>query len=394
MDPVKTGLFIQTLRKERRLTQQELAELLLVTNKAISRWETGEGFPDVVILPRLSEVLGVSVDEILAGSYLRKAESNILTQSYKLKNTLLLTKVIMFLSFVLFLGLTYSTYKVWIGFLGYVLPSTLGLTWLFIQRSNYIESCLYDEEDRIIIFKALKESLTMYICFFIMSLPQLIAIGSMGQWVNGVLNIGTYGVYATFLGSIFYLGLSYYFYHMFEQGKYQIYEPRIIRKILIYTITLYIILFSIYVIIGYNHVLDADAFIVVLMSSVHTIYMIILIRMKKASLKHLLALLGLSFILLYFIIGEANGFILNAIIVLYFVLTLTFLVISLIKLNNGHIDGWFYVFYQNLWLYLFVFLFTTGAILVFVIMYVAYVLIDIFVISKKEMIMITEQTEL
>ncbi len=394
MDPVKTGLFIQTLRKERRLTQQELAELLLVTNKAISRWETGEGFPDVVILPRLSEVLGVSVDEILAGSYLRKKESNILTQSYKLKNTLLLTKVIMFLSFVLFLGLTYSTYKVWIGFLGYVLPSTLGLTWLFIQRSNYIESCLYDEEDRIIIFKALKESLTMYICFFIMTLPQLIAIGSMGQWVNGVLNIGTYGVYATFLGSIFYLGLSYYFYHMFEQGKYQIYEPRIIRKILIYTITLYIILFSIYVIIGYNHVLDADAFIVVLMSLVHTIYMIILIRMKKASLKHLLALLGLSFILLYFIIGEANGFILNAFIVLYFVLTLTFLVISLIKLNNGHIDGWFYVFYQNLWLYLFVFLFTTGAILVFVIMYVAYVLIDIFVISKKEMIMITERTEL
>jgi len=393
MDPFKTGLFIQTLRKERRLTQQELAELLLVTNKAISRWETGEGFPDVVILPRLSEVLGVSVDEILAGSYLRKAESNILTQSYKLKNTLLLTKVIMFLSFVLFLGLTYSTYKVWIGFLGYVLPATLGLTWLLIQRSNYIESCLYDEEDRIIIFKALKESLTMYICFFIMTLPQLIAIGSMGQWVNGVLSIGTYGIYATFLGSILYLGLSYYFYHMFEQGKYQTYEPRFIRKILIYTITLYILLFSIYVIIGYNHVLDADAFIVVLMSLVHTIYMIILIRMKKASLKHLLALLGLSFILLYFIIGEANGLILKVFIILYIILTLTFLILSLIKLHKGHIDGWFYVFYQNLWLYLFVFLFTTGAILVFVIMYVAYVLIDIFVISKKEKIMIRDQTE-
>ncbi len=67
MDAKLTGRFIAGLRKERGLTQGELAAELNVTNKAVSRWETGAGFPDVDSMMALSEFFGVSVNELLLG---------------------------------------------------------------------------------------------------------------------------------------------------------------------------------------------------------------------------------------------------------------------------------------------------------------------------------------
>ena len=67
MNAKTTGEFILQKRKEKNLTQAELADLLGVTNKAVSRWETGEGFPDVTMLPQIATVLGTTVDEILNG---------------------------------------------------------------------------------------------------------------------------------------------------------------------------------------------------------------------------------------------------------------------------------------------------------------------------------------
>lgn len=65
----RTGQFISERRKAIGLTQKELAERLGVTNKAVSKWETGGGMPDVSMLKKLSEILEVSVDELLAGEY-------------------------------------------------------------------------------------------------------------------------------------------------------------------------------------------------------------------------------------------------------------------------------------------------------------------------------------
>ncbi len=67
MDSTKTGLFIADRRKQKNWTQAELGEKIGVTDKAISRWETGRGFPDISLLRPLSKALGVSVNEILAG---------------------------------------------------------------------------------------------------------------------------------------------------------------------------------------------------------------------------------------------------------------------------------------------------------------------------------------
>ncbi|MEG0737220.1 MAG: helix-turn-helix transcriptional regulator, partial [Longicatena sp.] len=66
MDKLLFANKVMELRKKQGLTQQQLADRLHVTNKAISRWETGEGFPDIMLLKPLSEALGISCDELLS----------------------------------------------------------------------------------------------------------------------------------------------------------------------------------------------------------------------------------------------------------------------------------------------------------------------------------------
>lgn len=67
MDNMRFGAFVAQLRKERNMTQKELAGQLHVTDKAVSKWETGKGFPDVKLLEPLSQVLGISLVELLQG---------------------------------------------------------------------------------------------------------------------------------------------------------------------------------------------------------------------------------------------------------------------------------------------------------------------------------------
>ena len=67
MDNTQFGAFIARLRKEQGLTQKELADRLNVTDKAVSKWETGKGFPDVKLLEPLAQALGVSLAELMRG---------------------------------------------------------------------------------------------------------------------------------------------------------------------------------------------------------------------------------------------------------------------------------------------------------------------------------------
>lgn len=67
MDTIAIGHFIAERRKQKRLTQKELAERLQVSDKAVSRWETGIGLPDTSLLKPLSDILEVSVSELLSG---------------------------------------------------------------------------------------------------------------------------------------------------------------------------------------------------------------------------------------------------------------------------------------------------------------------------------------
>ncbi len=75
MDLKKTGNFISSVRKEKGMTQRELAERLQVSDRAVSKWERGAGFPDVSILTKLADELGVSVTELLQGESNRQQDA-------------------------------------------------------------------------------------------------------------------------------------------------------------------------------------------------------------------------------------------------------------------------------------------------------------------------------
>ncbi len=65
LDKEKFGAFEASLRKEKRLTQKELADMLFISDKAVSKWETGNTYPDTALLLPLAEILGVTVSELL-----------------------------------------------------------------------------------------------------------------------------------------------------------------------------------------------------------------------------------------------------------------------------------------------------------------------------------------
>lgn len=74
MDAKKFGTFIATLRKENNMTQVELAQKLQVTDKSVSKWERGLGFPDINTIEPLADALGVSVLEIMRSERIAETE--------------------------------------------------------------------------------------------------------------------------------------------------------------------------------------------------------------------------------------------------------------------------------------------------------------------------------
>ena len=84
MDQIKVGKFIASCRKEQGMTQADLAEKLGISDRAVSKWETGKSMPDSGIMLELCEILGINVNELLSGErimtevYDKRAEENLL----------------------------------------------------------------------------------------------------------------------------------------------------------------------------------------------------------------------------------------------------------------------------------------------------------------------------
>lgn len=113
MDKLSVGRFIAEQRKARQMTQKQLAEKLNVTDKAVSKWETGKCYPDVEMLEKLSSFFGVTVNDTLSGKILSESnmveetDKNIIrimkdTKKEKRKSGLLLIVIGVILSAVLF----------------------------------------------------------------------------------------------------------------------------------------------------------------------------------------------------------------------------------------------------------------------------------------------------
>ncbi|MGN0521185.1 MAG: helix-turn-helix domain-containing protein [Eubacterium sp.] len=67
IDAALTGKIISTKRKEKGLTQLQLAQLLNISNRTVSKWENGDGFPDITLLPDIAQQLDITIDELLTG---------------------------------------------------------------------------------------------------------------------------------------------------------------------------------------------------------------------------------------------------------------------------------------------------------------------------------------
>ena len=74
MDQVKIGTFLKELRKEKGLTQEQLAEQMSVSSRTVSRWENGNNMPDISLLVELAEFYDVDIREIIDGERERKSE--------------------------------------------------------------------------------------------------------------------------------------------------------------------------------------------------------------------------------------------------------------------------------------------------------------------------------
>ncbi|MCR4775402.1 MAG: helix-turn-helix domain-containing protein [Saccharofermentans sp.] len=76
MDKYVTGAVIRKLRESKKMTQEELADRLFVSSKAVSKWETGQGFPDISLLESLAKALDISVIELLSGEDIRNGNQS------------------------------------------------------------------------------------------------------------------------------------------------------------------------------------------------------------------------------------------------------------------------------------------------------------------------------
>ena len=114
MDQVKIGKFISDERKAKGYTQKQLSELLGISDKTISKWECGNGFPEASLLLPLCNELGITVNELLTGerisqqNYKKKAEENMVNmirEKEENKQKLLLTTMIGVISTITFVTL-------------------------------------------------------------------------------------------------------------------------------------------------------------------------------------------------------------------------------------------------------------------------------------------------
>lgn len=129
MNPEKTGLFISQQRKNLKMTQKDLANKIGVTDKAISRWETGKGYPDIEIIPSLASALSITITELLNGEavaqelLLTVADSNLKlicnnasqnSKKYKRK-IIVISAISLILIFVLIISNVFMANKYLIG---------------------------------------------------------------------------------------------------------------------------------------------------------------------------------------------------------------------------------------------------------------------------------------
>lgn len=145
MDQIKTGNFLVSLRKEKNITQQQLADILQVSVKAVSKWECGEGYPSLQSLKDLSDFYGVTVDEIINGERNKTEAKEPVNTSIQIKekkplNFPILRSIslgITGLGIMLFFIIIYCAYSTAGGLICILFTTLIGLVLSLIELKYY-----------------------------------------------------------------------------------------------------------------------------------------------------------------------------------------------------------------------------------------------------------------
>ncbi len=225
------GQFIAALRKANGMTQQDIADRLNVSNKAVSRWERDECAPDISLIPALAELLGVSCDELLKGERIfgsepEKKDPKVDKQVKTLLNrTLSDFKMMIWVAFaaaavglILMFGIAYGFYRPVVGFTVMLLfeAGAFVLTLLAVTRTLDIKRCndIFDMADdtQLSHFNKVCANLSFWSFFsvlsaVVLSLP-LILYRPNGVEVESVVTLETYLRYI-FIGIVIVLVFVY-----------------------------------------------------------------------------------------------------------------------------------------------------------------------------------------
>ena len=152
MDQVKTGKFIQKMRKEQQLTQRQITDKLNISDKTVSKWETGNGMPEVGLMLPLCSLLHINVNELLSGErldgqkYQEKAEVNIMDllkekAEAKRKIVILIVQCIMTLlsGITLIMTASFLEMQVWVRIVLVVIAAA-------VMVSGIIVACVMERE--------------------------------------------------------------------------------------------------------------------------------------------------------------------------------------------------------------------------------------------------------
>lgn len=289
MDLNKISNFIKTKRKELGITQDELAEKLFVTEKAISRWETGRGTPDISLLLPLSKELNIDVSELLNGEENKKSKNDVeqlieyneITKANKYNFQFKLTiffYILSILSFLFYLRFEYDPnieVNYFIRLLIIVIASIFVIIGNKIYSNNYVEK-LEDKK------KVLKLSHVIVFIYYVILLFNMVVFArynSIDSYnlipfksiVDIFKNGTTYEVIINIFGNLLvFMPLEYFLIELFKVKKFSI------NFILSFVIILLIELFQYVFKVG---VLDIDDLILCTFGMM--MFYIIYTRIKK-----------------------------------------------------------------------------------------------------------------
>ena len=142
MNQEKIGKFIQELRKEKGLTQVELAEKLGVSNRTVSKWENGNNLPDYSMFNILCEELNISINELLSGekltkeNYQKKLEENFVS-TIDYNNKKRNKKIKRFIGLIIFILIIYFLYKAFIVYHCHTLKKITHFCVIFYETISF-----------------------------------------------------------------------------------------------------------------------------------------------------------------------------------------------------------------------------------------------------------------